>query len=237
MVRPARFVRVSTTFAVLTAVAAMAACGGSNYRYVSNRDAGAFFKVPDEWDLYDEADVLRAEDDEATREELEAASDSQWFRGFDSADDPELANVYDLDAGEPRGFAVVRDLTAQERDVVNLSALRQIGFPVPDPATGQRVDPLAFFLENRDGFVEVLEYDDDNTLGELSLAEGHRGIRLRTRVELPDREPVIFEQVTVVDADTTRLYRFTVGCAEDCWDDNEDVIREIADSWTLEEAS
>ncbi|MBA2625358.1 MAG: hypothetical protein H0U89_07120 [Acidimicrobiia bacterium] len=235
MARLARFRRVSALLALLAAAVLVGACGGSDFRYLSNSEAGAFFKVPDSWSVYEEDDLLRSQDDAADREELEAISDRLWFRGFDGADDPDLGNVSNLAARSPRGFAQVRPLSASERDTIDLAFLRRSGFPVPDPETGQRVDPLEFFSENPDGFVQVLEYDDDRSLGELTLGDGLRGVRMLSRVEVEEGDPVVFEQVTAVDADTTRMYAFTVGCVESCWEDNEDVIREIADSWTLEE--
>ncbi len=79
----------------------------------------------------------------------------------------------------------------------------------------------------------IIDNDDDDPLGPLELGDGLRGVRLRTRIAVDDEEPVILEQISVVDADTTRHYSFTVGCKRRCWDENEDVIREIADSWTL----
>jgi hypothetical protein len=214
----------------------LAACG-SDYRYVSNRGAGAFFKVPDSWHLYEEGDLLRAEDDTVSDDDLESLQDRLWLRGFDGDDDPAPEHVVDISARSPRGYAEVRELTAGERDVLDYAAMRKAGFPLQDPSTGEVMDPLAYADQNPDGPVTVLEYEDDDTLGTLELGEGLRGVRVLSRIALEDEEPVILEQVTVVDAGTRRRYTFTVGCTQDCWDANEHVIREIADSWTLEEVS
>jgi hypothetical protein len=222
--------------ALLATALVVAGCG-SDYRYVSNRKAGAFFKVPDSWHLYEEEDLLRAEDDSISEEDLAGLEGRLWLRGFDAADDPAPEHVVDVSAGSPRGYAEVRQLTGSERDALDYGAMRRTGFPLQDPNTGQAMDPLVYADENPDGPVTVLEYDDDGTLGELELGDGLRGMRLVTRIALEDEDPLILEQVTVVDADTRQRYSFSVGCTEDCWDANEDVIRVIADSWTLEEAS
>jgi hypothetical protein len=131
----------------------------------------------------------------------------------------------------------VRVLSAAERDAFDYAALRRAGFPLRDPTSGEALDPLELAASDPNGMVTVLDYDDEGPLGQLELGNGLRGVRLRTRIAVEDAEPVILEQISVVDAETRRHYSFTVGCKRRCWDDNEDVIRAIADSWTLEEQS
>lgn len=224
-------------FVALVVGVLMAAGCGSDYQYVSNREAGAFFKVPDSWRLYEEGDLLRAEDDSLSAEDVEGLAETVWLRGFDAADDPDPGNVVDVTAESPRGYAEVRALSETERDGLDYGALRRAGFPLQDPSTGEAVDPLEFAAQDPEGVISVLDYQDEGSLGELELDDGLRGVRIVTRIALEDQEPVVLEQVSVVDAATRRHYSFTVGCTERCWEDNEDVIREIADSWTLEEVS
>ena len=90
----------------------------------------------------------------------------------------------------------------------------------------------AWLTDNRR--LDVLDYDDEDPLGELELGDGLRGVRLRTRIAAEGGEPVLLEQISVVDADTKRHYSFTVGCVRRCWEQHEDQILRIADSWTLE---
>ena len=219
--------------AALAAVLALTACG-SDYHYVSNRESGAYFKVPDAWALYDTGALLRTEDDTLSDDEVDERSDAVWLRGFDAADEPSPEHVLDATSAAPRGYAEVRALSAAERDGFDYAELRKAGFPLQDPTTGESLDPLEVAAQGPGGVVTVLDYDDEDPLGELDLGDGLRGIRLRTRIEPEEGEPVILEQISVVDADTTRHYSFSVGCRRQCWDENEDVIREIADSWTLE---
>ena len=223
-------------FVALVAALALTACG-SDYHYVSNRDTGAYFKVPDAWELYDTADLLRTEDDGLSDDEVDDRSESVWLRGFDAASEPSPAHVLDATSASPRGYAEVRALSASERDAFDYGELRRAGFPLHDPTTGEALDPLEAAAQDPNGVVTVLDYDDEDPLGQLDLGDGLRGVRLRTRIAVEDGEPVILEQINVVDADTRRHYSFTVGCERRCWDENEDVIREIADSWTLEEQS
>jgi hypothetical protein len=219
--------------AALLAVALSLSACGSDYHYVSNRDSGAYFKVPDHWEIYGTGELLRTEDRWLTDDELDDRTSSVWLRGFDGSDEPSPDHVLDATSTSPRGYAEVRALSASERDSIDYAELRRAGFPLHDPTTGEALDPLEVAASEPDGVVTVLEYDDDDPLGPLELGDGLRGVRLRTRIAVEDQEPVILEQISVVDADTTRHYSFTVGCTRRCWDDNESMIEQIADSWTL----
>ena len=218
--------------ALVVAGLSLTACG-SDYHYVSNRDQGAYFKVPDHWEVYGTGELLRIEDESLSDDELDDRSSSVWLRGFDGAEDPSPEHVLDATATAPRGYAEVRALSPSERDGFDYAELRRAGFPLHDPTTGQALDPLEVAASDPGGAVTVLEDDDEGPLGRLELDDGLRGVRIRTRIAVGDEEPVILEQISVVDADTTRHFSFTVGCSRRCWDENEDVIREIADSWTL----
>ena len=218
--------------ALVAAALTLPACG-SDYHYVSNRDQGAYFKVPDHWEVYGTGELLRIEDEWRSDDDLDDRSSSVWLRGFDGAEEPSPEHVLDATATSPRGYAEVRALSPSERDSFDYAELRRAGFPLHDPTTGQALDPLEVAASDPGGAVTVLAYDDEGPLGPLELDEGLRGVRIRTRIAVGDEEPVILEQISVVDADTTRHYSFTVGCSRRCWDENEEVIREIADSWTL----
>ena len=218
--------------ALVAAVLSLTACG-TDYHYVSNRDSGAYFKVPGHWEVYGTDELLQTEDRWLTDEEVDDRTAAIWLRGFDAADTPSPDHVLDATATSPRGYAEVRTLSASERDSFDYAELRRAGFPLHDPTTGEALDPLELAAADPNGSVQVLDYDDDDPLGPLRLQDGFRGVRIRTRIAVGDEEPVILEQISVVDADTTRHYSFTVGCTRRCWDENEDVIRQIADSWTL----
>ena len=207
------------------AAALLCACAGSGYHYVGSSDSSVYFKVPEDWQLYEEDDLL-ATDDERSEEENQALSEQVWLRGFDGAPRPSPENVLAIDAEQPRGYAEVRPVAPEERDSLSLASLRQTGFG-QDPETGQPIDPIAYARANPDGPIEVLNYE------ELVLDGGARGVRLSARVKLD--ATVVFDRITVVNAATSRRYSFTVGCREACWNEHEDTFDEIADSWTFEE--
>lgn len=213
--------------ATMGAIALMlVACGGSGFAYVSNTEDQMFFKVPEEWTLFDEEDVITPSQGVS---EVQAAElqERVWLRGFDASSDPSAENVLLRSSDQPRGYAEVRLLEAAERDALSLATLRRSGFPV-DPETGQPIDPLIYEQENPGGLIRTLSYEDDIVLG-----SGARGTRVKALID--DEDPSVFEQLTFVDPSTTRRYIFTIGCNLECWTTNIDLIEEVVDSWTVEE--
>lgn len=202
--------------ALLVVAAALAACGGSGYEYVANRQEGVFFKVPDDWRVFD-TDELYEADDAAGR----------WARGFDAAPVPDPQRVFLVASDAPRGLAEVRTLSQPERQQVSLRWLRSVGFGTD--ADGTPVDPLVLAQQNPDG-LEILRYE------ELVLDDG-RGLRLRVEGASSDGVDVVIDQTVLVDHATSKQYLFTVGCTEACWDAHGGEIEEVIDSWTLDATS
>jgi hypothetical protein len=205
-----------------------AACGGSGFTYVSNSGDGAYFKVPDDWTVYDEGDVLKAGNG-VSDEQVEALKERVWLRGFDASDEPSPEHVISRVTDHPRGYAEVRQLDARERGTADLVALRSVGFP-PDMLTGLPTDPVAAFEADPSGPIQLLRYDDD-----LVFDDGSRGIRIA--IVLRGDGTSVVEQIAVLDPATTRRYVFSIGCSLDCWEENEDLIAEVLDSWTIREES
>ena len=56
---------------LLAAAAVLSACGGSGYHYVKSSEDRTFFKVPDDWELYDNDALLDASKSDLSDDELE----------------------------------------------------------------------------------------------------------------------------------------------------------------------
>jgi hypothetical protein len=211
--------------AVVTGLA-LAACSGSGYTYVKNSDEGAYFKVPDDWTLFDEGDIIQPGGDLSAVQAADLQS-RVWLRGFDASGDPSPANVFTDTSDTPRGYAQVRTLTREERDSIDAVALRSFGFPT-DETTKLPIDPVQYVKAQPDGPIRLLELDET-----VVKPGGLHGARVTAYVD--GDVPYVFSHTTLVDPSTTRLYIFTVGCSATCWQTNQDLLLEIADSWTLEE--
>ncbi|HET9542566.1 MAG TPA: hypothetical protein VFP02_05775, partial [Acidimicrobiales bacterium] len=96
---------------------ALAACGGSGYEYVSNDEAGIFFKVPDDWAVID------VDTDDGTLGRPGVPLD--WVRVVDSSPVPTVTNYRTPVPTDPVGIAVVEPVeTASQRDGLSLEMLR-----------------------------------------------------------------------------------------------------------------
>jgi hypothetical protein len=201
-----------------------AGCGGSGYQYVENGELGVYAKVPDDWTMYDEEDllvVLAASEEEAAAEEaptelnLQSITDRMWFRGFDGGEDPDRAEMLQFTGSEPRGAVMVQQLTVAQREQMNVMGMR--GFSPLDmrPETTGRFRLLD---EN------AVEFDG-----------GYHGIHTVYAEQLEDGLAIV-DQTILLDATSSTLYRFVVGCNQDCYmETHTDEIQAIVDSWTIQE--
>jgi hypothetical protein len=217
--------------AALVAVA-IGACGGSDYHYVHNGDEGVYLKLPEDWTRYegDELLVARANLAQKSRLDLERDVRREWLVGFDGSDAPTPENVFNPRAAAPRGFVSVRALGRDERDVINLSTLRRLNFPMT--SDGEQVDPVEFVRENPDGPIEIHDH------GELLLDDGTHGYYVVAEIaEGPgEGNTYMFQQIVAIDPEFTRIYVVTIGCLAVCYLDNVGLINEVVASWGLEES-
>src|SRR3954465_4733144 len=179
---------------VLAAVAltVTAGCAGSGYTYQSNRAAQLYFKVPDDWTVFDTKDLLP-----------DAHSDADgWVRGFAGGTRPSPDAVKAIAHSEPRGYVEIRPLDVMERDALSLATLR---------ATNFGTDPLQFVQDNPDGPLEILDYDD------VVLDGGPHGVHIRAATT-PEAGggPAIIDQTVLVDKATTKRYVLSIGCSSTC---------------------
>jgi hypothetical protein len=211
--------RVSPSLlAVAIALVVADACGTSGYQYVSNEDLGIYAKLPDDWTVYDEADLFP--DD--TERERDRRAQQAWFRSFDGSDDPSAEASQSPGDDTPTGVVTVRALSRQEREQLNLSVLRGRGNPMLDPVAAESAGGSG-------GEVAVLSDDP------VEYEGGFTGIHTVFLVETPD-EPVVFDQVAVRNADTSAIAVFLVSCSESCYfDTHKDEIADVVDSWTIQE--
>ena len=198
-----------------------AACGGSGYQYVQNDDLGIYAKLPDDWAVYDEDDLFPG----ASERELDAQQDQGWVRTFDAADDPSVEGSQEFGGDHPSGLVSFRNLSPQEREDLNLSALRGGGDP--------RFDPVAAAETDTEGIVTVLRDEP------IEFDGGYTGVHTVYAVReggKSDGMIIVIDQTAVRNADTTAIALFQVNCSENCYfDTHKDEIADLVDSWTIQE--
>jgi hypothetical protein len=205
----------------MAAIAALAAagCAGSGYTYHANKDEQLYFKLPDQWTVFDTEDFTAA-----------GASEEPglWRRGFSGGKQPTIDSVFTIAADEPRGYVEVVPLDVQERDTMNLAVLR--GANLGTDAAGNPLDPIEYAQENPNGELQILGYDDS-----IVYDHGAHGVHIRVAVTPNGSDTTaIIDQTALTDAATSRRYVLSIGCSVECFDEHEDEIQEVIESWTLE---
>jgi len=188
-------------------------CTGSGYQYVKASSDNAYYKIPDDWKLFDKQAVIAS-----TGAQLSAEDEMglRYLAIFDA--DPTPSLDHDLQtAAHPFGVVRVRSLDIEERDTFSLAALRN------------EVIPIDEILDKELGSVEVVEGPRT-----LTQKNGLRGTRIVYTVEGPENSFTV-DQTGLVDPATNMVYFFIVGCDADCYAANRRTITEIADSWTVKE--
>ncbi|MFP5376649.1 MAG: hypothetical protein ACLGIO_07710 [Acidimicrobiia bacterium] len=212
---PRRSERVVAAAAVAAALAlALGACGAPRYHYVKSTSDRTFVRVPSDWTLYDEDELLASS--EESPESKEQFKELSWSVAFDASPKPSLDHVLSV-ADHPTGLVQVRRLLPGQRDTFSLSDLRSLLLSF---------DPLS--AEARlQGDVEVLESREVN--------RGHlNGSELLLNLKTSDGL-VKWRQIALVDAALTRVHVLAISCDDECYAANEGEIDKVVDSWKVRE--
>lgn len=209
--------RRAGTAMALALAAALSACAGSGYTYVANDDLGAYFRVPAGYEVFGADEVLQPVLDRNPSVDPDTLLARQWAVAFDAAAEPAVDRFLTqlaVPADAVAGYARVRDLDPRERETFSLQSLRT---ELIDAAQLQQLGERIRLLDTQ----------------ELSQ-DGGDGVRMTVSVDGPSGT-LIFEQMTLVDDRTSRVYLLALGCSADCYEANREDIAAITESWTIEE--
>jgi hypothetical protein len=218
---------------VLAVIAAVLLAGcTSGYTYVTNNKTKTYFKIPDQWRLFDENEIFASQIQGLSPQTEAAARQALWMVAFDSDPHPSLDHLFQLStrcdlvrptSGSalpvgcyPEGFAQVRPLSDAQRDSLSLGSLRNAIFPIDELMTQ---DPQS---------VEVLTQKD------IVLPTGFHGSQYVMNVKRDDVFLTI-NQTALVDPATRMLYLFAIGCEAHCYLEHQKTIDQIVQSWTVKE--
>ena len=203
-------------FALAVAVAVVSsACTGSGFAYLQNTETKTYFKIPQEWEVFDQRD-LAGGDGGFSIDLFQATSSEEWTVAFDASPKPSVENVLDVSSDHPAGLARVRPLTPEERDTYDLESLQNEIVPIDQ-------------LEQQEDALTVLSED------EIVLEDGLHGTRTIYEVRVAGGLFTL-DQTALFDTSTGRVYVLVIGCRSECYEENEAMIDEGADSWTIKES-
>ena len=206
---------VAVNAALFALALALTACQGSGFSYVSNSSTNTYFKVPEEWKLFDRNEMMSGGSPAISLQSIQSESDL-WVVAFDAAPSPDLDNVLATSSQHPTGYALVRPLSEKERDTYSIASLRNEVVPLDR-------------LEQADGRVQAVSEK------EIELESGAHGSRLVHKIKIGE-EFFTLDQTGLVDSGTHRVYVLVIGCKAACYEANRSVIDQVAASWTIEES-
>jgi len=196
--------------------AGLAACGAPDYRYVKSTKDRTFVRLPADWQVFDEDQLL--ENSTESAEAKEQFKQLTWSVAFDAAPKPSPENVLSV-SSHPSGLVQVRTLSPAQRDAFSLADLRSLLL---------QFDPLA---ENSDeaSQVEVLASNDVERPG------GLHGSEMLLNIQTPGGDVVKWRQIALIDSSVERVHVLAVSCDAECYDKNESVIDRVVESWKVKE--
>lgn len=196
---------VGALSAAVGMTAASACVEGSGFQYVSNRNAGAFVRMPDDWEVFGDREIREAMGDVETLE---------WAVAFDASPEPSIDRFATLDTTSPYPSGMVRviQLTEEESAFFSVEVLRNVLVPVD-----QGMD---------DGTVVDVDIDDHSP-------KGFEGEQLSYTLVKPDGSRYRIIQTGLVNESLTTVYLFAAGCEERCFSKHRRVIDELVSSWKV----
>jgi hypothetical protein len=214
---PARRPRVAV--AVLVGLGLLlSACGGNEFTYVGTSSEQVYFKVPSEWTKYNKKQLLVAT---GLSESPQADQAFRWLVGYDADPDPAIGHILGLDTQHPAVLAWVRELDFQSRDSFSLATIRNAVFPVDQLLQNQQADILSAEDVVLKGGIRGVKLVYNISGGNFTIAEGNKVFRIN--------------QVGFVDPDTNLFYLFILKCTASCYQHNQRLIDQVADSFTVRE--
>lgn len=195
---------------LLIAVLAITSCATPTTTYVSNKEAGVFFSVPQSW-----FEVSPRALDQQEFSQIGSVEDQQRYDlvSWQIAYAPQrlrAAAVLATAAQDfPVAYARVRGLSDGERNSVSLNTLRDLVFPVTEGSSAISV----------------------NSDQEVSQPGG-AGVDLRYDITL-DSGSQSLRQVALLSADRKTVYLFVIRCSTTCFKSNASEIDQIAQSFTV----
>jgi hypothetical protein len=209
-----------TVIAVSILGAALASCGGSNYRYISNSQENLFFKVPKDWKVY----RLTATDKEGKPTELPASVERSWHLLVDANKEPNPQHLLDHAQAAPLIEAQVYVLERSANDTMSLSGLRRLAYGFDPVLQSEGVPPQWKLV--------------DGSFKDLSFPKGLTGTRLAVNIPDPKASTdnskfATLDVAAIHDTVNRRVYLLSARCQSQCYLDNRSAIDDLMNSWTV----
>jgi hypothetical protein len=188
----------------LTAVLVATACAPDS-TYLATSSQGMYFKIPHAWHTYPQSTLKR---------DGLLSSNLPYLVAFDADPKPDVKHLL-ASSTHPWGLAEVNGITQSDQLNFSLDSLLNAVLPIDQisQATGDSVSALA---PSR-----VI------TRGNL------RGIQAALRLSVTGQAPMSVEQISLVNAPTTKTWVLLMGCSPACFAQQRGQIDRVVNSWIV----
>jgi hypothetical protein len=188
----------------LTGVLVASACAPDS-TYLATSSQGMYFKIPHAWHTYPQSTLKR---------DGLVSSNLPYLIAFDADPKPDVKHLL-ASSTHPWGLAEVNGITQSDQLNFSLDSLLNAVLPIDQiqQATGDSVSALA---PSR-----VI------TRGNL------RGIQAALRLSVTGQAPLSVEQISLVNAPTTKTWVLLMGCSPACFAQQHGQIDRVVNSWIV----
>lgn len=196
----------------------LASCGSPSKIYAKNAQLGVYFTVPSGWHEISEEDIRSYEIDGADDAAKNKADLVLWQKAFSASSSTSAREVLRLEPPKSlTAFARVRALTIQESDAMSFNSLRDLVLPVTELIAGSS---------------QVVE--DFKLVGEQEVVtEQARGLQTTFSFTLKNGRNETVHQTALLANDRGSIYFFLVRCTTECFNESQETVDEIVNSFTV----
>ncbi|MDH2424119.1 hypothetical protein [Sphaerisporangium sp. TRM90804] len=198
--------RLIALAAAAVIAAGAAGCGGAEFTYVMGGDGQSYFKIPASWRKVDQKALDRELFGDLTSATAQSRKQLSWTVGYDGDRTPSAGHLLDPGgSGEPFAFAMVSELTEDQRDAASLDALRNAAML---PVVVE--DDLRERMEQTPGYpFKKFELLSDEV---LPPEDGVRGVHVVYNFKVLGGPVQTFDQTAYLAADGTRVSVLLIRC-------------------------
>ncbi|WP_045876023.1 hypothetical protein [Pseudofrankia sp. DC12] len=209
------------------------ACSSASNKYVTNKAAGVYVKVPDGWShvRIQDPQLLGIDARQMSPDMYVALSQREWMTKLDASGSTQPTTALAPDSQQPNGFLQVRQLLPEEAKTISTDSLRNLLVSIDDAEAAQEAaikqDPVGARLHP--AFLLLA----DET---VKKADGVHGVHLIYQLSTSAGLAEI-DQTSLLDQNQTVLYQLVITCTALCYAQNSPAVDQVLRSFTIKPTS
>lgn len=196
-------------------------CGAPSKIYAKNAQLGVYFTVPSDWIAIPEEEIRSYELEGADAAAKNKADLVLWQEAYSASKNTTAKNILQLEAPKAlTAFARVRALTIEESDAMSYNGLRNLILPVTDLISGTST------------IVDEFQLLDEQEI----VIDAARGLETLFSFTPKGGANETVHQTALLSNDRKSIYFFLVRCTTECFNESEETVNAIVDSFTVKES-